>query len=322
MNDHLQLKFNSQRDAANCELYVPADSTDYITLSYSPVTEPSPGATLAIKNQLTITGKDPAAADKLGKHRAEVWVIPKGSIASNGEPNQRALAKLMIWVLPARQIRVGIYRISDSNSVDTALPPPGSGPFDMPSDAKIIEVLQQIYRQACISVSQDTQNSATVNNVAYDEDLDGRLAYRVQPPSREETILFGPGRFTAKINLIIVGKTARYRRPSRYQANHIQQNFALIFVENFADGSGFYLSDLRYTCAHELGHILNLSTRSAVPSRPPPTEPGERARHDNWPTPFDPYGTQAVMRPGAGVRQWIRHEDWEAANDAAAAYAP
>jgi hypothetical protein len=75
-------------------------------------------------------------------------------------------------------------------------------------------------------------------------------------------VLRGCTKLTSNMNIVILPK-------SDIGVNGIRVDFdrAAVFLENFLDGSKQDIESLTVTCAHEVGHLLRISTRN-IPRRP------------------------------------------------------
>ena len=122
-------------------------------------------------------------------------------------------------------------------------------------------------------------------------------------------------------------------------------NVCIVFTDRYAGET----DKIVYTCAHEVGHILGISTRNAGKA-----DLALRG-HDLGPAPFNRYqyddatktqllyytrilpgggdiktfidhshfaGCVPVMEGGIKWKKWIRHEDWLQSNTTAASYHP
>ena len=314
--------FGSATEAQSCELYIPKadgnaasnkpNSADLISIPNTALT--------ARRTPLKITAKASQAPSK--PQEAEVWVIPKGTtFPANSDPaRSKILALLKVYVLPALRLPVSIWRVKDDASPTTALP------AGIPSNADIITVLKDVFLQAGIEPYLDGGSDTPVS-VRYDTKPKlGELLYTSSASalSEEENLIASNSAFAGKklrIFLVNAGtKTSDlngYSKPPR--------RTAFVYAGNFTGGDPSMV-DLKYTCAHEIGHILGLSTRNAT-SMDPSTYTHESGRlprvivyndqaEYQWhaaPTGLmQPYGTSAATQ-----RRWLRHEDWKRASETA-----
>jgi hypothetical protein len=312
----IAVEFGSAEQALACQLYVPkkdaaltgqANSDDLIAIQHGPL----PSRRVPLK----ITAK--ATTPPSQTQEAAVWVIPKGtSIPANADPpTSRILARLKVYVLPAVRLPVSIWRVQDAKSPATVLP---SG---IPTNQQILEVMKDVLLQAGIEPVLDG-GSDTPINVQYDYfPRNGELLYGSSPAtfSNEEKRIAEDARFAEKVRIFIVNKGTKTDDINGYAKPPLRTAF--VYAGNYAGGTGPSWVDFKYTCAHELGHILGLCTRNRLRGRNDNHDwgvfPRGRAKGENW---EDLWGITPIglMQPyrviAAPPRRWLRHEDWETAN--------
>ena len=204
----------------------------YIPPSSQPYIELAPSGPLGPFTQLNIRGKTSAVTQS-----AELWVLERGRKAKQPLPTDAdCKVRLKVMAMPVRTIKVGIYRALGL-------------PAGVPDDATIIGRLKESYRQACIDVVQT--GSGTLSQNDWDANGDGSYSYNTS----DRTNLTNWSKTHAKMNLVILPKAS-----VNGGGMTVSENCAAIFAESFAD-----LNELPFTCAHEAGHLLGISTRNLPP---------------------------------------------------------
>jgi hypothetical protein len=268
---------------------------------------------------------------------AEVWIIPKGATPPSVDPpRSEILALLKVLILPMRKLPVSIWRIQDGASTDTTLPP------GIPSNAEILAVLRDVFRQAGIEPYLDGGSDTPVD-IHYDiyGTPDGKLQQGYGGGlSVEEKKIYASQQFAGeKIRIFVVKDGNNPIEPAAYTNKPSRAAFVMAraFTLQGTEGQPRAMNQLPYTCAHELGHILQLSTRKGTrmirgPGGTLIPDPVSFT-HDFGPIPtwiryggpsgvdeLGPVQTDGLMTPtGAApsLRKWLRHEDWLKSNSAA-----
>ena len=322
LNQKLAIVFRSQSDAESCELYVPDASKPFIDVPTM--------AAVSTWRAMTISGKSSQAPTI---ETPEVWVLPRGRKAKLPAPTEKdCVGRLKVMAMPARTIKVGIWRAAGL-------------PEGVPTDKQIIDKMIEIYKQACISVVQT--HSGTLASTDWDADGDGFFS----PYGSDRNPFLANTTMVAKLNIAILPKVRENLNGIALGANR-----AAVFAGSFKPPRQD-MTDLPYTCAHEVGHMLTISTRKTKPNgldqgighdgtgndsvdRP---GAGEGIYPDlMWTTDTDQllidgrvatpgfyknykaametatnFWEPSLMRPGGGKRNWLRHEDWKQANEKA-----
>jgi hypothetical protein len=304
-NDNVQVVFNSDNSAKLYKAVVAADSTTLITLEGDNANHGIP-LTEAVTD-LVIIGQEGAVLKEPKEAKVEIWPI-------NGNPT-RAVCTLHVYVMTERHINLAIWRVSDSLSPLTTLP---SG---LPDDARIIAKMNQIFRQACILFEPNSHSRAL--DIPYDKpsSRDGKLDYNV---SAERTAIESNSQISsagAHLNLVIV--RCRAGKSIFGFTQGISSRFVYVLTDRFElwpnnfhpDGPSKApdFDEMRYTCAHEAGHALHISTRNAKDTNL------DILQHDFGVFPHDyRYDiTQGIMTSNRSPGKeplWMRQEDWKAAN--------
>jgi hypothetical protein len=233
-----------------------------------------------------------------------------------------ACSKLNIMALPKRgPVQVGIYRISDSSSAGTAFP------AGVPSDAEIINTLNDIFEQAHVEFELHT--SSGVYDVQYDTTklpyVSGYPGFTAGQDGKweegEQDAFFtgNPLPWAATIKVFLLKENGDTKW------NHYAEPYDAYLVRGFTGSYG--VSNTTYsvvftegtvghtalTIAHEVGHRLGLAAHD------------DGGGHDAGPWPS---GEESLMRSGQPTGapsaptfpvpgRWLRHEDWKKANDRA-----
>lgn len=232
-------------------------------------------------------------------------------------------AKLKVKVVRQRTIDIEIFRIHDS--VSTA--PDGTAiPAAAPTNGAIIDDLNEIWEQAGIHFTlANANNDDGTRDIRYDWDNDGKanaseITGDIMQPLRTET--------SKPFQLFLIrrsGDDFLYQppNPNNYTARgwNKQEDATLtspawgsgvVFVQTTIDAQG----SSAIVLAHEIGHILNLTTRGS--DSDPYHDPG----------PFPP-GTDGLMKTGKldangnippEPGRWLPHEEWHEASNQAKNY--
>lgn len=287
-------------DGSDCKLYIPPTSFPLIELV-------NPPTSLSRFNNLQIVAKDTSAPSEI--QAAEIWVIPKTSALP---PNAASvLVKLWVSILPERLLPISIWRIYDSS--------PGSGslPAGIPSNNAILARIKEIFEQTGIKPYLDG-GSDTPIDVAYDSDAPkGQLNASAQVDSdwsdEERNIASRPAFAGKKVRIFIVNEGTAPGATAYAKANK-----RATFI--YASPYGSDTEALKTTCAHEVAHILGLTSRNKTV--------GFKDSHEHGAFPegtFDrgagihlQLSVSALMETGmGGGRRWLRHEDWRIGNNEA-----
>lgn len=244
--------------------------------------------------------------------------------------NAKPVRTLSVMVLPERHVQLGIWYVTapaptDSAHASTTLP------VKTPNKDKILRRINDTFRQACIVFDLDPASGPIV--LPYDTTPeDGKLQTDV-PSDPEYSVIFNSPLIKSKLNLIIAKDIAQPTKKDTagFCPKPGESRKVMVFTQKFVNRFEINeYSDFDCACAHEIGHALKLSTR------------GGDARHDNAHFPGAEMGANtttsmydndhlegsgvigremyhdgALMRSVASSNRWIRHEDWQQANDIA-----
>jgi len=232
-NEAAVIVFGSQTTADKCELYIPPASQAFIELV--------PTAALSAFTHIKIEGK-PSLENRI--ETGELWVLPKGRKNKQPAPTAKdCIDRLKVMAMPARTIPIGIWRAQGL-------------PADIPGDADIVARLNESYRQACIAFVLDAANSGALLPGDWDANGDNIYDYNT-----EQTKLGTCPKLTAQMNLVVLPKASILANGQK-----VTGKVAALFNDSFRTAHQ-NINDLPFTCAHEVGHLLGVSTRNS-PERP------------------------------------------------------
>lgn len=289
-NEDVKVVFASKAAAQLCEIFVPADSTDLISVT------PSGGLTNA-ETTLKITGKDPAG--KPGIKQATIQVRTKDS-------SHQVLQTLNVQVMPTYKVRLAISFVEDSNSV-AGNGSPGTqiaANYKTPQTRQgIVDQLNEIYRQARLYFVDVTPAGKMNLNIFYDSSqsitfqggLNG-LVDRPFPAMVGEFELIESGVESNTIHIFIARQLNYGNILGETTGTH-----AIVGADNCGS-----VDILKRVCAHEAGHALGLSKKDT-----------DGHGHDNTGQPrrYDSFSLMYESISSGFDDRWIRHEDWIQAND-------
>ena len=293
-----------------------------LTIRVKPQDEPiinlSETELLGKETPLTITGKTLPEATAVHGH---VEIVTKASpIQVKRTLDVMSLVK---WVIPVR-----ICYVYDGNrGPDEAGQNPTRVLDAFRNTQEIIDNLNRAFRQACVQFYADSSSGPV--RVDYDgwydafgnlHNWDSSLWLGTGETSADldspELSRFRDPRFDLKMPTIFVVADLIWNLDSRVGTSVTNHGLHTpwIFVEQQcflpANIQGYY-----NCCAHEIGHVLTLSTRNYGGTSP------FKAKHDAGVQP-DRYNAKTLMYPGSNwgaLDIWIRHEDWYPANQQAEA---
>ena len=308
INQTVKVVFDSDEQAKNYQIVVPDASApliDVIAVGGGSMTAP------VKETKLKITGK--AGSGLLNAQDALVHITPKGKPA-------QVTTKLTVRVLPERKVKVGIWRVEDPTTTVTIVDGKKVHtrktklPEWLPSDADVIKRLKQVYRQACITVEQDIQAGhctppGSVNFVECDISGNGKLEFATRAPFGPEYDVLKNAPMGAPLNLVFLADTSLMA--SGVYPN--DGNKIFVFGNRFSPDNTTKPHPLLIpdTCAHEMGHALQVSTRNAN------STDYLRKNHDSgpWPDGVEQAPIGGIMNaPRFGRAMWLRYEDWNKAN--------
>jgi hypothetical protein len=243
------------------------------------------------------------------------------------------IARLNIIVLPLRnEIAVRVYVIEDPTSTGTKF---STAPMiTPPSNQLILDTLNDSFRQAGVRFKIDAGSTSTSNptNIEYDDNDDGLMSQ-----SEQETHV-APSNIDPNFDGIRVYFVKNSGFPYPQAPQHMVRGFANPPGQpphnfNFVANSNGYT---HLVVAHEIAHNLGLSLANEEGGHDQPPYPKEViGDNPNGVAPVFP-GVPHKSKPndallqagtpeGQGVSfrlpwihgRWIRHEDWEMANDTA-----
>jgi hypothetical protein len=253
---------------------------------------------------LAVDGEDEACVDVSPKtfSQGETDLTIYGLSVGNPQARIRALAGsqecavLNVNVLPLRNCKLAIYRVTDSQSSQTS-------PVTAPTDEAILDIVNDVFRQACVMFTLVDSGSVDVN---YDVDPTGGKA---QMTELNDHFSYSWG---GKIRVALV-KASGIPYDSPYQDMMIRgisgNTIGVVFTSNNLQ------SKIGLVVAHWLGHGLELSVIDS-----------DEGGHDTLPWPSQTGATDgALMKSGSPTGdpldpvlpqpgKWIRSVDWEAAN--------
>lgn len=313
-NKHVSVSFTSDSAAKLCELHV-SDGTGNLSSSLLEVTGSglgSDGHLTQRETLLTITGKDPATL--IGVQTAYIEVRTRDS-------SHQVLQRLSVLVMPERKVRLRVQFVEDHTA--------SSHISDVPDMYKnvtaIVQKLNEVYRQACLTFVADT-DSGTVNLLGWDFIRDGVMEYEshtiftipvIQVTTDELTPVYD--RITLQdgaLHLLVFKKIKANADPLGYWLKEYHPNCVIVGAENHEEAGLSPQVSLNYflkTCAHEVGHALELSSRKSIhPIR------GDVQEHDGPVFPLRYHEMRSLMfygnDPAHPEWTWLRHEDWEPAS--------
>jgi hypothetical protein len=242
---------------------------------------------------------------------------------------------LHVDVLPTRNIKLGIYYVTDTNSIGTSNNPLTELPNGVPDINTIISNLNLIYQQAGITFTSGASSGA--KPVPYDSGTNGNHDGYLDTFNASNSECSAVNSVAQeKLNVIIVGKL---KRIGNAPANNIagvypgSGNIVYIFAQKLVDSSTpmnimdpFLVSE---DIAHEIGHALGLSTRTDSTASHN-TDASTASKHDPGPFPIftssvshiQVTNLKALMFWQLDINNhyWMRHEDWRTGNQNAGGY--
>jgi hypothetical protein len=285
---NVKVVFASSDAAKLCKIRVRPGSEDLISVSPS---TPSEAETL-----LTITGKDPA--EKTGRQEACIEVVTKDSMA-------QVLQVLSVDVLPEYVVPVRISFVYDGTYPEEANPTrPAIGAEAIPA---IIDRLNAAFRPAMIHFVNHPHSGPKA--VSYDHIRDGNVNNNPGDNNEFDAV----GDLSAMQPEVVHIAIVRQIDPAMQIKGWVK--FGIPNVAFVGEANCGPLPILHHVCAHEVGHVLQLSTRRALPWH----AGMEADRHDVrmvprryrvWPLMFP------AVRDGMPIERqsWMRREDWFRAN--------
>jgi hypothetical protein len=236
---------------------------------------------------------------------------------------------LHVDVMPVRNISLGIYYVTDTNSIGTPSVPGTELPYGVPDSGTIVSNLNRIYQQAAVTFTADVSSATTT--IPYDVNRDGYLQDLSTSSNNSECSILNTVA-KAKLNVVIVGKLAYNGTKSAANVGGIYPgsgNIVYVFAQKLAEGNPLHVVDTNIfynAIAHEIGHALTLSTRTDPNLADGFSEAGAPLNHD-------PGKFPRVTSPETGISRmsglmywhlnefyWMRHADWEKANQQAPVY--
>lgn len=309
INEALEVAFVSVSDPRNYELAVLPQFAD--DLEVEP-TGPLPGPVVPIR----LRGKiDPDTINSPVSTRVVIRNIAKP---------HHVLFTLDVVVLPEARVDLAIYRaIGPEIDGERSMPLPP----DLPTNEEIRDELNRIFKQAGITFVLSPHSKSV--EVDYDLNRDGRLDSS-EPQNSEMRRLFGnPALSQAKLNLVIL-KGPLKRQITKGEAlgwcpldsNGRMLGNQVFALTSFFQASGDAANDWRLfhlTCAHEIGHALDLGTRNSYsPIYRRKMEANLKHDFGVFPGPLGSprhmqgnFMESGLMAPGVKYGcDWMRHEDW------------
>jgi len=289
----VQLNIGSGTDPSKISLAVPASDKVWVSQTNNFSLDANP---------LTISGLSPTN---------DATVVVHYSGLTN------AIAALHVMVLPWITNSIGIYEIEDPQSTNT-------WQVGAPSATNILNELNSVYTQACVhfELANLTPTNVVVN-YSYDnggETTDALEKWFFPGDGKMETCEMNSTNLVNFLDLFSSNKASEcvyfFRRSGMRSTlgwTPPRSMWSGVLTHKL-DGTSSPLITL--IVAHEVGHLLDLSTRDDV------EDDGERNGHDLG-TP--PSGTGMLMRPFIDKPalepepRWMRHDDWWKANDTAGA---
>ena len=279
------------------ELQIPADwALDLVELKVTgDITVSQTNNFTSRTTALTIisTGTNPATA----------------AIEAQYKTNHVTLAKLAVEIMQWRTIPIDFWRIQDTNSLDTLI-------GDTPSNASLIQTLNSIFRQACITFTDASAESTDwVFHQAYDTNLNGKVDFGGTSTEFDSVtnVLLNT---SAKFRLLIIADSDASYNDTNVPPNldHVRgrqvDDYGMVFVK-------YCTGDIGDVLAHEVGHLLSFA------------QVIDNSEHDTGEWPLD-NGTiqEHLMRSGKPFQKnqewivpwpghWLRREDWKFLNNKA-----
>ena len=240
-----------------------------------------------------------------GTDSVTTCIIEAYLVDGSGNDTGQVVAKLHVMALPPRVVSLGIYRVADSQSPATGVPPTS------PTDDEILCRLNDIFSQAGISfVITDSQS---LPNIRFDTYSSPKISAGDGLVQEEEfdTISALIPMPAATARLILANRSGDALNQDDmppYVRGDSNRELSSSIVFTVDSGQ---VSDLVAT--HEIGHLLALSVVS------PPSS------HDPGPFPSATLATfGGLMHAGEVTDQpglWIAHQDWQKANETASLFA-
>ena len=293
VNNHVKLVFGSVAAATLCEIH----SSDTSLLSVDGDGVGATGNLTKAETLLALTGRN--SATKPGIQTVDVQVRTKDS-------NHQVLLILKVLVMPERKVRLRVHFVEDHTLNINGIYPLPRYLSQVPDAYKdvpdIVQKLNEVYRQNCLTFVSD--GSGTLDVKGWDSYL-GELT---------DAALFNfRKKFTPEagvLHILVFRKINAGPGVLGFQPKNFWPNCVFVGATNHEEWAKA-IPFFRLTCAHEVGHALQLSIRHSKDTL------NRIHVHDNGVFPLRYNDMHSLMQaegdPAHPEHTWLRHEEWQPA---------
>ena len=293
VNEYIRVEFGSDQEAALFEVVADPAFEDFLK-----VTTPD-GMRKSTKLKITWDDAGRADTDIL---RIAVFLYPAGTKAKveAGESGWPAAARtLHVMVMPEQRLKLGIWNVYDPRYLQQTKSTVAPDPLAM------LKRVNHAYRQACVVFDpiprQDPNVDHSIRGVEYDSDRNNMALDFSEGINLVRPVFPKAG----TVNVVLIRNLTESSAYTLPRTSQTAGDMTFIALRNFESQQtiaklNIYVPE---TCAHEVGHQLLLSTRITN---------GEF--HDSGPFPDEAKNPLMSTSDSFGRQDWLRHEDWEAAN--------
>ena len=260
-------------------------------------------------------GMDICAGNKTVKGTITDFRIYKNASEKEGEiivrekaNHTNTTAPLKAFACATRTVKVGIYRIVDSDIPSTDQPDEGGEPWIDTADTDYINLLNSVYqKQAGITFELDpSSRKVDVKGTdAYNED--GEVEFDINQPLANND---GLNDITLKVEEKVEADNLSLPKLRIYLVKRLMESTDEDIVGvNYGRHCFANRYDHPITIPHEVGHALKLSTEGK----------GQGGTHDEGPWPEELSDEGGLMAED-GHTKWLRREDWKEATRNAGDY--
>ena len=278
LNKHIIVRFKDDDTALKHEVVLKDGDDAKVTVEVN--------GGMKKETKLKITGKHIAGGTP---DTATVYVYLKTDTDTPRHP----VATLNVDVLPKVTLSLGIWKVSDSDSIDTLFT------FGIADSQKIFNRVNKVFRQACIiftGVSVSANDG--LDGVHYDMPPKNGLLDRSEIRTVKSAVFDMPSYPRPNANIVVVKGLPETKK---------EKVFGVTPENNIYSYIAAVSPDIELISAHEIGHQLTLSQVDASTS------------HDDGRYPTDTKGKKwgelmMTYHKKKKSTEWLRRVDWKAAN--------